>query len=74
VDRKAVRALCEWSGTTLLFDEEHQIGTGEYTFSYDVRTHGTVIVRVLNCKIANWGEYERQSSMGWEGFVGANRF
>jgi hypothetical protein len=58
----------------LLFDEEHQIGAGEYTFSYDVRTHGMVIVRVLNGKIANWREYEQESSMGWEDFVGANRF
>lgn len=58
----------------LLFDEEHQIGAGEYTFSYDVRTHGMVIVRILNRRIANWREYEQESSMGWEDFVGANRF
>jgi hypothetical protein len=74
VDRKAVRAPCAWSGHHLLFDEEHQTGAGEYTFSYDVRTHGMVIVRVLNGKIANWREYERQPSMDWEDFVGANRF
>src|SRR5215469_6220663 len=39
-----------------------------------VRTRGMVIVRVLNGKIANWREYERQSSMGWEDSVGAKRF
>jgi hypothetical protein len=54
-----------------LFYEEHQNGAGEYTFSYDVRTHGMVIVRVFDGKIANWREYERESWMGWEDSVGA---
>jgi hypothetical protein len=58
----------------LLFDEEKQIGVGEYTFSYDVQTHGMVIVRILNGRIANWREYEQESSMSWEDFVGPNRF
>ncbi len=58
----------------LLFDEEKQIGAGEYTFSYDVRTHGMVIVKILNGRIANWREYEQESSMSWEDFVGPNRF
>jgi hypothetical protein len=55
----------------LLFYSEHQNGAGEYTFGYDVRTHGMVSVRVLNGKIANRREYERESSMGWEDSVGA---
>ena len=58
----------------LLFDEANQIGAGEYTFTYQVRTHGMVIVRIVNGKIANWREYEQQSPMEWERFVGANRF
>jgi hypothetical protein len=58
----------------LLFDEESQIGAGEYTFTYDIRTHGMVMVRLVNGKIANWREYETESPMEWEQFVGANRF
>jgi ketosteroid isomerase-like protein len=58
----------------LLFDEESQIGAGEYTFTYDIRTHGAVMVRLVNGKIANWREYETESPMEWEQFVGANRF
>ena len=58
----------------LLFDEENQIGVGEYTFSYDVQTHGMVIVRILNSRIANWREYEQESSMCWEDSVGPYRF
>jgi hypothetical protein len=58
----------------LLFDEESQTGAGEYTFTYDIRTHGMVMVRLVNGKIANWREYETESPMDWEQFVGANRF
>lgn len=58
----------------LLFDEENQIGAGEYTFTYDVRTHGMVIVKISKGRIANWREYEQESPMRWEDFVGANRF
>jgi SnoaL-like protein len=58
----------------LLFDEDNQIGAGEYTFTYDTRTHGMVIVRIINRRIANWREYEQESPMDWEAFVGVNRF
>lgn len=58
----------------VLFDEANQIGAGEYTFTYKIRTHGMVIVRVVNARIANWREYEQESPMEWETFVGANRF
>jgi hypothetical protein len=58
----------------LLFDEDSQIGAGEYTFTYDIRTHGMVMVRLVNGKIANWREYETESPTEWEQFVGVNRF
>jgi ketosteroid isomerase-like protein len=58
----------------LVFDEETQIGAGEYTFSYDIRTHGAVMVRIVGGQIANWREYERASPLDWEEFVGPNRF
>ncbi len=58
----------------LVFDEESQIGAGEYTFTYEVRTHGAVMVRVVKGKIANWREYEEASSLDWQEFMGPNRF
>jgi len=58
----------------LLFDQANQIGAGEYTFTYEIRTHGMVIVRVVSGKIANWREYEQESPLEWETFVGTNRF
>ena len=58
----------------LLFDEASQIGAGEYTFTYDVRTHGVVMLRIVGGRIANWREYEQASPLSWEEFVGPNRF
>ena len=58
----------------LVFDEESQIGAGEYTFTYEVRTHGAVMVRVVKGRIANWREYEEASSLDWQEFMGPNRF
>jgi SnoaL-like domain len=58
----------------LLFDEETQIGAGEYTFEYEIRTHGIVIVRIVNGLIANWREYEHESPLSWKEMVGANSF
>lgn len=58
----------------LVFDEDSQIGAGEYTFTYEIRTHGTVMVRIVDGKIANWREYEEASPLDWAEFVGPNRF
>jgi hypothetical protein len=58
----------------LVFDEESQIGAGEYTFTYEIRTHGVVMVRIVNGKIANWREYEEASPLDWEEFMGPSRF
>jgi hypothetical protein len=58
----------------LIFAEDEQIGAGEYTFTYKIRTHGAVIVRLVNGKIANWREYERESRLDWDHFIGSNRF
>jgi SnoaL-like protein len=58
----------------LIFDPATQIGAGEYTFTYQVRTHGMVILRIVNGKIANWRQYEVESRMNWEEMVGENRF
>jgi hypothetical protein len=58
----------------LVFDPAAQMGAGEYTFTYQIRTHGMVILRIVNGKIANWREYEVESRMNWEEMVGENRF
>lgn len=58
----------------LVFDEASQIGSGEYTFTYDVRTHGVTMVRIVDGRIANWREYEQASPLGWKEFVGPHRF
>lgn len=58
----------------LVFDPAQQIGMGEYTFRYRVQTHGIVIVKVSDGLIVNWREYEVESPLQWEQFVGENRF
>jgi len=58
----------------LIFDPAQQIGVGEYTFQYKVQTHGLVIIRMSNGLILNWREYEVESPLPWEQFVGDNRF
>jgi uncharacterized protein (TIGR02246 family) len=58
----------------VVFDEELQIGAGEYTFQGRNRYHGAVLVRVADGRIANWREYQRRSDLDWDEFVGVNRF
>ena len=58
----------------LVFDEEQQIGAGEYTFTYGIRTHGMVLIRFRDRKIANWREYEIESPLDWDEMVGKNNF
>lgn len=58
----------------LIFDNATQIGAGEFTFTYQIRTHGMVILQIKNGKIANWREYEVESPMNWEQLVGENLF
>lgn len=58
----------------LAFDEEAQIGFGEYTFQMNNRYHGIVVVRLRGGRIANWREYQYQSPLEWQEFVDDNRF
>ena len=58
----------------LVFDEEQQIGAGEYTFTYEARTHGVALIRMRDGKIANWREYEIDSPLNWDVLVGKNQF
>ena len=58
----------------LLFDKANQVGAGEYTFSYDIQTHGVVIVKITDGRIANWRECEQESTASWQEFIGPNKF
>ncbi len=58
----------------LVFDPVQQIGVGEYTFQYRTQTHGLVLVKLSNGLILNWREYEVESKLPWDQFIGDNRF
>lgn len=58
----------------LAFDEESQIGFGEYTFQMNNRYHGIVIVKIKGGKISNWREYQYKSDLDWKEFVKKNDF
>ena len=50
------------------------IGVGEYTYRGIRQYHGLVLVRCRVGKIARWREYQRESELDWETFVGPSRF
>jgi len=58
----------------LFFDEERQIGCGEFTFEFGSKSHGVAVVRIADGRIRNWREYWYESDLDWERFVGENRF
>lgn len=58
----------------LAFNEEEQVGFGEYTFQLHGRYHGIVIVKVEAGLIKNWREYQYPSELDWEQFTGQNPF
>ena len=58
----------------LVFDSAQQTGVGEYTFRYQIQTHGLVIVKVSDGLIRNWREYEVESNVPWDQFIGDNKF
>jgi hypothetical protein len=58
----------------LVFDPDQQLGVGEYTFDYETRSHGLVIVKLRKGLISNWREYEHESRRSWRELVGDNYF
>jgi hypothetical protein len=52
------------------FNEEAQIGFGEYTFVMNKQYHGIVMLKIENGKIAVWREYQYESSLDWSAFSG----
>jgi len=69
---RALPMQMQWHN--LVFDPERQVGVGEYSFRYQIQTHGMVIVRMQDGLIRNWREYEVESNLTWEQFIGENRF
>lgn len=53
----------------LAFNEENQVGFGEYTFAMNNQYHGIVIMKFQNRKIVKWREYQYQSKLSWEDFA-----
>jgi len=58
----------------LAFNEETQIGFGEYTFEMHGRYHGIVVVRVESALIKQWREYQYRAQISWEAFTSQNPF
>jgi ketosteroid isomerase-like protein len=53
----------------LAFNDESQIGFGEYTFQMNNRYHGIVVVKIRDGKISNWREYQYKSDLEWKEFI-----
>jgi ketosteroid isomerase-like protein len=58
----------------VIFDEERQLGAGEFTFSYGETVHGVTMIKVRHGLISNWREYWYASPLSWEGFTEKNSF
>lgn len=72
-DKKPDRPMrMEWHHIS--FDEESQIGFGEYTFQMNNRYHGIVVVKLRSGKISNWREYQYKSGLTWLEFNRLNPF
>ena len=53
----------------LAFNEEEQIGFGEYTFEMHGRYHGIVVVKIESGMVKHWREYQYQTELNWEEFT-----
>jgi len=58
----------------LAFNEEDQIGFGEYTFEMHGRYHGIVVVKIESGVVKYWREYQYQTGLNWEDFTSHNSF
>jgi SnoaL-like domain len=62
----------EWHN--LAFNEEKQIGFGEYTFAMNNQYHGIVIMKFEKGKIVKWREYQYKSQLSWDDFAEESKF
>lgn len=58
----------------LAFNEDEQVGFGEYSFQMYGNYHGIVIVKIENGLIKFWREYQYQTELNWEEFSKLNAF
>jgi nuclear transport factor 2 (NTF2) superfamily protein len=58
----------------IVFDEENQIGAGEFTFTYGDTVHGVTMIKVRDGLISNWREYWYASPLSWAEFTKKNSF
>jgi SnoaL-like protein len=58
----------------LAFNEEEQVGFGEYTFEMHGRYHGIVVLKVESGLIKQWREYQYQTQLDWTEFTSYNPF
>lgn len=58
----------------LAFNEQEQVGFGEYTFQMNSRYHGIVIVSLEAGLIKYWREYQYRSEFSWEDFTSHTPF
>jgi SnoaL-like domain len=58
----------------LVFNEQEQIGAGEFTFEFGSKVHGVAMIKVAEGKISHWREYWYESDLDWEKFIGENKF
>jgi len=58
----------------IAFNQEEQVGFGEYTFEMHGRYHGIVVVRIESGLIQQWREYQYRTELDWETFTSHNAF
>jgi hypothetical protein len=58
----------------LAFNEDEQVGFGEYSFRMHGSYHGIVTVKVENHFIKFWREYQYKTDLSWEEFSKLNLF
>lgn len=58
----------------LAFNEEEQVGFGEYSFRMHGNYHGIVTVKVEEGLIKFWREYQYKTDLSWEEFAKLNLF
>lgn len=58
---------------SLMFNEQTQTGSGEFTFKMKSYSHGVVIVKVKNNKICLWREYFWSGDLSFKEFTDENK-
>jgi ketosteroid isomerase-like protein len=58
----------------LAFNEEEQVGFGEYSFQMHGKYHGIVTVKLENGLVKFWREYQYKSELNWKEFAKQDPF